>query len=119
LLRHQPDGGTVPKDLPARPAKATDHRSSITGRFVSNATVARHPNTGIEPALSAWEAEEQELSGLASVGSLDPVEREVGDGVGCVVGEEFPCVVDEGEFDAVGESCGVRAEAATGDERTT
>jgi len=83
---------------------------------VSNATVARHPNTGIEPALSAWEAKEQELSGLASVGSLDPVEREVGDGVGCVVGEEFPCVVDEGEFDAVGESCGVRAEAATGDE---
>jgi hypothetical protein len=70
-------------------------------------------------ALAAWEAEEQELRGLASVGSLDPVEREVGDGVGCVVGEEFPCVVDEGEFDAVGESCGVRAEAATGDERTT
>jgi hypothetical protein len=49
LLRHQPDGGTVPKDLPARPTKATDNRSSITGRFVSNATVARHPNTESNP----------------------------------------------------------------------
>jgi hypothetical protein len=55
------------------------------------------------PALSAWEAEEQELSGLGSVGSLDPVEREVGDGVGCVVGGEALCVIDEGELNAVGE----------------
>ena len=65
--------------------------TKVTAGNMSNCRFGRRNN-----------AEEQEFSGLGSVGSLDPVEREVGDRGGGVVGDEMRFVVDVGELDAIG-----------------
>ena len=65
--------------------------TKVTAGNMSNCRFGRRNN-----------AEEQEFSGFGSVGSLDPVEREVGDRGGGVVGDEMRFVVDVGELDAIG-----------------